>query len=84
MKFEEAKAGNILILTVMADRVAADVAPSFKQELAGYVAQGNQKIVPDMSKVSFIDSSALALSSVFSSSSEAAVILCFVPRRPLL
>lgn len=59
MKFEEAKAGNILILTVMADRVAADVAPSFKQELAGYVAQGNQKIVPDMSKVSFIDSSAL-------------------------
>jgi anti-sigma B factor antagonist len=59
MKFEEAKAGDILILTVKADRVAADVVAGFKQGLADYVAHGNHKIVLDLGEVSFIDSSAL-------------------------
>jgi anti-sigma B factor antagonist len=59
MKFEEAKTGNILVLTVKANRVAADVVAGFKQGLADYVVQGNQKIVLDLSEVSFIDSSAL-------------------------
>ena len=59
MKFDEAKAGNILILTAKESRVAADTVQSFKQGLADYVAQGNHKIVLDLSEVSFIDSSAL-------------------------
>ena len=59
MKFEETRTGNILVLTVKASRVAADVVAGFKQGLADYVAKGNQKIVLDLSEVSFIDSSAL-------------------------
>jgi anti-sigma B factor antagonist len=59
MTFEEAKAGDILVLTLTASRLAADVAAAFKQGLAGYVAQDNKKIVLDMSRVSFVDSTAL-------------------------
>lgn len=59
MTFEEAKAGDVLVLKVTASRLAADVAAAFKQGLAGYVAQGSQKIVLDMGGVSFVDSTAL-------------------------
>ena len=61
MTFDETKAGDILVLTVKAERVTADVAPAFKQGLAEYVAQGNQKIVLDLGQVSFIDSSGLGV-----------------------
>lgn len=59
MKFEESKSGDILVLTVASDRVAAESTQSFKQGLAGYADQGNQKIVLDLSRVSFVDSSGL-------------------------
>jgi anti-sigma B factor antagonist len=59
MKFEEAKSGDILVLTIASDRVAAESTQSFKRELAEYASQGNQKIVLDLSRVSFVDSSGL-------------------------
>jgi anti-sigma B factor antagonist len=40
-------------------RIAADVAPRFKEALIDYVAQGNRAIVLDLSQVTFIDSSGL-------------------------
>ena len=78
MKFEETKAGDIVILTVKKDRIAADVVAGFKQGLADYAAQGNQKIVLDLSEVSFIDSSALgALISVLKLvGSDGELVLC--------
>ena len=59
MTFEESTSGDILVLTVTASRLAADVSSPFKQTLAGYLTQGHRKIVLDMSRVSFVDSSAL-------------------------
>ncbi len=77
MNFEEAKAGNILVLTVKANRVAADVVSAFKQGIAGYVTQGNQKIVLDLNEVSFIDSSGLgALISVLKLIGNGELVLC--------
>ena len=59
MRFEETRVGNVLIAKVLESRIAADVAPRFKEDLMAYIAKGNHAIVLDLSDVTFIDSSGL-------------------------
>jgi anti-sigma B factor antagonist len=59
MRFEESKVGNVLVAKVLDGRIAADVAPRFKSQLAEYMSKGNRSIVLDLGSVSFIDSSGL-------------------------
>jgi anti-sigma B factor antagonist len=59
MRFDDYKSGAILVAKVLDGRIAADVAPRFKEALIEYVAQGNRAIVLDLSDVTFIDSSGL-------------------------
>jgi len=59
MRFEESKVGNVLVAKVLDGRIAADVAPRLKSQLADYMSQGNRSIVLDLGSVSFIDSSGL-------------------------
>src|SRR5438132_6153378 len=59
MRFEESKIGNVFIAKVLENRIAADVASRFKQDLIEYVTKGNRTIVLDLSEVTFIDSSGL-------------------------
>jgi anti-sigma B factor antagonist len=59
MRFEETTIGHILIAKVTETRIAADVAPRFKEEIMDYLKSGNRSIVLDLSEVAFIDSSGL-------------------------
>jgi anti-sigma B factor antagonist len=59
MRFEETRVGNVLIAKVLESRIAADVAPRFKEDLMAYITKGNHAIVLDLSDVSFIHSSGL-------------------------
>ena len=59
MRFEESKVGSVLVAKVLDARIAADVAPRFKQGLAEFMSQGNHTIVIDLGAVTFIDSSGL-------------------------
>jgi len=59
MRFEENKVGNVLVARVLDARIAADVAPRFKQHLADFITGGNRSIVLDLGAVTFIDSSGL-------------------------
>ena len=59
MQFEESKSGDILIAKVLDQRIGADIAPRFKDDMIGYVRSGNRAIVLDLSDVTFIDSSGL-------------------------
>ena|SRR5580698_334770 len=59
MRFAESTIGKVLVIKVLENRIAADVAGRFKEEVVGYVTKGNRAIVLDMSEVTFIDSSGL-------------------------
>ena len=59
MRFEETKAGDVLVAKVLESRIVAEVAPRFKQQLLHYIGAGNRSIVLDIRAVTFIDSSGL-------------------------
>jgi len=59
MRFEDNKVGTVLVAKVLDERIAADVTPQFKAQLAGYLKSGERDIVLDLSAVTFIDSSGL-------------------------
>jgi anti-sigma B factor antagonist len=59
MRFEESKMGDVLIVKVLENRIAVDVASRFKQDLIEYATRGNRIIVLDLREVTFIDSSGL-------------------------
>ena len=59
MRFEEVKTGEILVVKVLDNRIAADVSPRFKAQLKDYIEAGNRAMVLDLSAVTFIDSSGL-------------------------
>jgi anti-sigma B factor antagonist len=59
MRFEETTIGHILIAKVIETRIAADIAPRFKEDVMDYLKRGNRSIVLDLSDVTFIDSSGL-------------------------
>ena len=78
MRFEENRAGNVLIAKVLESRIGADVAARFKEEIIGYVKSGNRAIVLDLSDVSFIDSSGLGalISCLKSMGGQGELVLC--------
>jgi anti-sigma B factor antagonist len=78
MRFEEARMGNVFIVKVLESRIAADVAPRFKQSLVEYVTKGDRTIVVDMSEVTFIDSSGLGalIGSLKAMGNDGELVLC--------
>jgi anti-sigma B factor antagonist len=59
MQLEQRKAGEALVVALLEERLDARVATDFKERMAELIASGNTKIVLDLSKVEFIDSSGL-------------------------
>jgi anti-sigma B factor antagonist len=51
--------GNVLIVTVQTDRVDAASAIAFKEEMRGLVNGGPARVILDLSRVTFLDSSGL-------------------------
>jgi anti-sigma B factor antagonist len=78
MRFEENKIGDVLVTKVLDSRIAADVAPRFKAQLAEYMTQGNRSIVLDLGAVTFIDSSGLGalVSSLKSMGKDGDLVVC--------
>jgi anti-sigma B factor antagonist len=78
MRFEESKTGDVLVAKVLESRIAADVAPRFKQDLIEYVSKGNRSIVLDLSEVTFIDSSGLGalIASLKALGNDGELVLC--------
>ncbi|MDE2180430.1 MAG: STAS domain-containing protein [candidate division NC10 bacterium] len=59
MQLDQRRAGDALIVTPLEDRLDARVATDFKERMIELITAGNTKIVLDLSKVEFIDSSGL-------------------------
>lgn len=59
MRIEERTEADVLVLSVKDARLDARTAPDLKGRLVGYVGQGFDWIVLDLSDVEFVDSSAL-------------------------
>lgn len=59
MQLDQQEAGEALIVTPLEDRLDARVATDFKERMTELIALGHAKIVLDLSKVEFIDSSGL-------------------------
>lgn len=59
MQLDQQKAGEALIVTPLEDRLDARVATDFKERMTELIASGNTRIVLDLSRVEFIDSSGL-------------------------
>ena len=59
MQLEQRRAGETLVVAPLEERLDARVATDFKERMAELIASGNSKIVLDLSKVEFIDSSGL-------------------------
>lgn len=59
MQLDQRRADDALIVTPLEDRLDARVATDFKERMIELITAGNTKIVLDLSKVEFIDSSGL-------------------------
>ncbi len=51
--------GDVLIIDPMETRIDAHVAPEFKRRGLELISQGHKKLLVDLSKVEFVDSSGL-------------------------
>ena len=59
MQLDQRRTDEALIVTPLEERLDARVATDFKERMAELIASGNTKIVLDLSRVEFIDSSGL-------------------------
>jgi len=59
MQLDQRRAGDVLIVIPLEDRLDARIATDFKEQMTELIASGHTKIVLDLSKVEFIDSSGL-------------------------
>lgn len=59
MRLDQRNAGDALIVTPLEERLDAGIATDFKEQMAGLIASGNTKIVLNLSRVEFIDSTGL-------------------------
>ncbi len=59
MNFKTQIKEDIAILTVVASRLDASIAPELKKVVAGIVGDGTTRLVLDLEKVDFMDSSGL-------------------------
>ena len=60
MHLEIRSEGDTVVVTPLETRIDAHVANSFRDELARQIDQGNRKLVLDLARVDFIDSSGLS------------------------
>jgi len=61
MRIEETHEGNVVILSVMDNRIDARVAPELKRLIMEVVDRGNDRVNLDLSNVDFVDSSGLGV-----------------------
>jgi anti-sigma B factor antagonist len=59
MQLQEAKTANALIVRPLEKRIDAATATDFKQKMNHWIDTGNRRIVLNLSKVDFMDSSGL-------------------------
>jgi len=59
MDIEQKEKGDVLIATVLNDRLDAHGADDFRKAMSGFVSDGNHRIILDISAVNFVDSSGL-------------------------
>jgi anti-sigma B factor antagonist len=59
MQLEANKRDGILVVSVLAARLAADNSQAFKEALERHIDQGNRRVILDLAPVRFIDSSGL-------------------------
>jgi anti-sigma B factor antagonist len=59
MQLQEAKKAGVLIVRPLEKRIDAATATDFKQKMTAWIDGGNRRIVLNLSKVDFIDSSGL-------------------------
>lgn len=59
MQLEQRRTGEALVVAPLEERLDARIATDFKERMAELIASGHSKIVLDLSKVEFIDSSGL-------------------------
>ena len=59
MQIEEKKVNDLLIVTPLEKRLDASAAAGFKGKIVDWINSGNNRIVLDLSRVDFIDSSGL-------------------------
>ncbi|MBI3248276.1 MAG: STAS domain-containing protein [Deltaproteobacteria bacterium] len=59
MQVEKRQVGNILIIHPIEARLDARVAVSFKEAMVGFIKEGNNRLILNLSDVEFIDSSGL-------------------------
>ncbi len=59
MQIEQQQIGGVLVITPQEERLDAAVAGAFKGYMVDVINQGNQKVVLNMERVEFVDSSGL-------------------------
>ena len=59
MQLQENKLEDVLIVRPMEKRIDAATAADFKKRMSGWIDSGNRRIVLNLSKVDFMDSSGL-------------------------
>ncbi len=59
MELEVNRRGKVLVVKPLESRLDASQAVDFKDKMTGYIREGNQQIVLNISDVEFIDSSGL-------------------------
>ena len=59
MELVSAKLGDAEVITVKADRIDAAVAIRFKDAMREIVDEGRERVILDLSRVAFVDSSGL-------------------------
>ena len=78
MKIQDSVKNDILILTILEDRMDARIAVEFRDTINGYIEDQNYKIVLNLSQVQFIDSSGLGaiVSSLKTLGRQGDMVLC--------
>lgn len=59
MSFNTKIENNIAVITISASRLDAAIAPGLKDTVAGVLSRGAEKVIVDLEKVEFMDSSGL-------------------------
>lgn len=59
MRIESRNVGKVVVVTLLDPRLGADAAPQFKADVGRYLSEGNNKLVLDLQKVTFVDSTGL-------------------------
>ncbi len=82
MEMEHAIVGKVLVLTLLQDRLEAATSAGFKSGVLDSINAGHNKIVLDLKKVKFIDSSGLGalISSLKSLDDGGQLVLCNVAK----